>query len=137
MKKILITAVALAVMASAGVASAAPHDARHGRQDVREARQDHRDNRKDDRKDNRYERRAAKHYKAGRYTPPRGYHARHWTRGQHLPAAYRGRGYVVDHRRYGLRAPPRGYHYVRVGNDVALTAIASGIIASVIIDLFN
>jgi Ni/Co efflux regulator RcnB len=133
MKKFLITTVALAVMASAGVASAAPRDVRDAKQDVREARQDLRQAKQE----NRYERRAAKRYKAGRYNPPRGYHARRWARGQQLPSSYRSRAYVVDYHRYGLRAPPRGYHYVRVGNDVVLTAIASGIIASVIVDLFN
>ena len=54
-----------------------------------------------------------------------------------MPSAYRGRGYVVDHRRYGLNAPPRGYHYVRSGNDAVLTAVATGVIASVIISLFQ
>ena len=77
-------------------------------------------------------------YSAGRYAPPRGFRADHrWGRGERLPQAYRGRTYVVDHRRYGLKAPPRGYEYVRVGNDVVLTAVATGLIASVVANLFQ
>lgn len=136
MKKLLISAVALSILGTAGIAttaSAAPRDVREARQDVREARQDLRDARKD----NRYERRAAKRYNAGRYTPPRGYQARRFQRGQQLPAAYRNRAYAVNYRAYGLQAPPRGYEYRRVGNDVVLTALASGLITAVVLDLFN
>lgn len=68
--------------------------------------------------------------------PHDGRHAGHhggWTRGQVLPRQYRSRDHVVsDYHRYRLRAPPRGYHYVRSGDDVLLTAIASGIIAAVL-----
>ena len=135
MKKFLIAATALSVLAGgmATTASAQPRDVREARQDVREARQDLRETKQE----NRAERRAAKRYKAGRYVPPRGYQARRFRSGQNLPAAYRSRAYYVDHRRYGLRAPPRGYEYRRVGNDVVLTAIASGLITAVVLDLFN
>jgi Ni/Co efflux regulator RcnB len=127
MKKLLITAVALSVLGTAGMATAA----QPGRNDHRqEARQDQR-------QQNQWERRASKRYKAGRYQPPRGYQARRWARGQQLPASYRGRAYDVDYRRYNLQAPPRGYKYTRVGNDVVLTAIATGVIASVIVSLFD
>ena len=129
MKKLLTAAVALSVLASAGVASAqsGPH-----RQDDRRYEQgrDHNDN-------NNYERRAAKRYKANRYQPPRGYQARQWHRGDRLPASYRGKTYVVDYRHYGLNAPPRGYQYVRVNDDVVLTAVATGVVASVIYQLFQ
>jgi Ni/Co efflux regulator RcnB len=43
----------------------------------------------------------------------------------------------VDYRHYGLSAPPRGYQYVRVNNDVVLTAVATGVVASVIYQLFQ
>ena len=77
-------------------------------------------------------------YSANRYTPPRGYQARSWSYGQRLPAQYRSRGYVVNnYSSYGLRAPPRGYEYVRTGNDVVLTAVATGLITAVIAGLFN
>lgn len=143
MKKLLSAALALSVVASAGVASAQPnHRDREARQelrdDLRDARREYRDDVRDARRDFQAERRAERRYKAGRYVPPRGWQARHWRRGETLPSAYRGRGYVVsDWQRYRLSQPPRGYHYVRVGNDVVLTAIATGVISSVIMDLFN
>ena len=134
MKKLLISAVALSLLAGgATVASAAPRDVRDARQDVREARQDLRQARQE----YRYERRAAKRYKAGRYQPPRGYQVRRFHRGQTLPAAYRNRAYAVNYRAYGLQAPPRGYEYRRVGNDVVLTALASGLITAGVLDLVN
>jgi len=77
-------------------------------------------------------------YSANRYTPPRGYQARSWSYGQRLPAQYRSRSYVVNnYSSYGLRAPPRGYEYVRTGNDVVLSAVATGLITAVIAGLFN
>ena len=154
MRKILTAAVALTVLASAGAASAQSWQDRGERYEQRNDRQDNRDRRdngydqrgdrrdgqrvdRDDRHGDRYERRAERRFDAGRYHAPRGYQAHQWRRGERLPAAYRGRGYVVDHRRYGLNAPPRGYQYVRVGNDAALTAISTGVIASVILQLFQ
>lgn len=136
MKKLLISAVALSILGTAGVAttaSAAPRDVREARQDVREAKRDLRDARQD----LRYERKATKRYKAGRYQPPRGYQVRRFHRGQTLPAAYRNRAYAVNYRSYGLQAPPRGYEYRRVGNDVVLTALTTGLITAVVLDLFN
>lgn len=119
-------------------------DRRDDRRDVREDRRDYRDDRRDDRyerradrRETRYERRAERRYDGGRYYHPRGYQARDWRRGERLPAAYRGRAYAVDYRAYRLSAPPRGYEYRRVGDDVVLTAIATGIIASVMFGLFN
>lgn len=80
---------------------------------------------------------AQRRYNAGAYYRPSGYQYRQWNAGYTLPPAYRQSRYVVDHRRYGLRAPPPGYQYTRVDNDVVLTAIATGLIASVIVGLFN
>ncbi|MFN4040140.1 MAG: RcnB family protein [Brevundimonas sp.] len=77
-------------------------------------------------------------YSAPRYVAPRGYQVRSWSYGQRMPAHYRSNAYVVnDYNRYGLRAPPRGYQYVRSGNDVVLTAVATGLITAVIAGLFN
>jgi Ni/Co efflux regulator RcnB len=57
-----------------------------------------------------------------------------WRRGGRVPPEYRGRNYVVnDWRQYQLQAPPRGYQYVSVGGDYVLAAIATGIIANIII----
>ena len=58
-----------------------------------------------------------------------------WHRGGRLPAQYRERQYVVDNwRAHHLNAPPRGYHWVQVGNDYVLAAIATGVIASLILN---
>ena len=70
------------------------------------------------------------------YVRPHGYQVRTWHGGDRLPRAYRASQYHVDYRQYHLNAPPRGYQYVRVNNDVVLTAIATGIIASVITGLY-
>ena len=77
-----------------------------------------------------------------RYAPPPVVHygypgARPWFHaGRPMPRGYRQQYYVVDEwRRYPrLSPPPRGYHWVRVGADYALVAIATGIIASIILD---
>lgn len=159
MKKFLTAAVALSVLAgSAGMAEAQQYrgdrdryERRDDRQDRREDRQDRREERRDDRqerredrreareerREDRWERRAERRYYAGRYQAPRGYYARQWRRGDYVPSHWRTRSYAVDYRRYGLSAPPRGYQYTRVGNDVVLTAVATGLIASVIFGLFQ
>jgi Ni/Co efflux regulator RcnB len=55
-------------------------------------------------------------------------------RGDRLPIEYRHRNYVVDDwRGHNLSAPPRGYHWVQSGNDYVLIAIATGIIASLLL----
>lgn len=159
MKKFLTAAVALSVLASAGAASAQPYERRgearyeqqdrrddrredraERRDDRRDVREDRRDDRRDvraDRRENRYERRAERRYNAGRYHAPRGYQARNWHRGERLPANYRSAHYRVDYRTYRLAPPPRGYAYHRVGNDVVLTSVATGLISSVLIGMFN
>jgi Ni/Co efflux regulator RcnB len=166
MKKILTAAIALSVLASAGAASAQSYQGRPAgyqqgyeaprgdrrderRDERRDDRGDRRDERRDDRYDrhdrydryerreNRYERRAERRYNAGRYYAPRGYQARQWRRGEHLPPQYRGQAYRVDYRYYRLPPPPRGYQYTRVNDDVVLTAIATGLIASVVFNMFQ
>jgi Ni/Co efflux regulator RcnB len=58
-----------------------------------------------------------------------------WYRGQRLPNEYRDRQYVVDDwRSHHLSAPPRGYHWVQAGGDYVLVAIATGIIASFLLN---
>lgn len=55
-------------------------------------------------------------------------------RGQRLNQEYRDNRYVVnDWRARKLSAPPRGHQWVRTGNDYVLAAIATGIIAQVLI----
>ncbi len=55
-------------------------------------------------------------------------------RGERLPVEYRHRNYVVDDwRGHHLSAPPRGYHWVQTGGDYVLVAIATGIIAQLLL----
>jgi Ni/Co efflux regulator RcnB len=56
-------------------------------------------------------------------------------RGQRLPERYRNHQYVVNnYREHHLRPPPRGYHWVQTGGDYVLAAVATGIIADLIIN---
>jgi Ni/Co efflux regulator RcnB len=56
-------------------------------------------------------------------------------RGQRLPERYRNHQYVVNnYREHNLRPPPRGYHWVQTGGDYVLAAVATGIIADLIIN---
>jgi Ni/Co efflux regulator RcnB len=58
-----------------------------------------------------------------------------WRRGGHIPPQYRSRQYVVnDWRGHHLNAPPRGYQWVQVGSDYVLVAIATGIIAQLLLN---
>jgi Ni/Co efflux regulator RcnB len=58
-----------------------------------------------------------------------------WRRGGHVPQEYRSRQYVVnDWRGHHLNAPPRGYQWVQVGSDYVLVAIATGIIAQLLLN---
>jgi Ni/Co efflux regulator RcnB len=60
--------------------------------------------------------------------------AHNFYRGGRLPARYRSGPYIVrDWRGHRLSAPPRGYYWVQAGNDFVLAAIATGIIAQVIL----
>ncbi|HEX6396029.1 MAG TPA: RcnB family protein, partial [Steroidobacteraceae bacterium] len=90
------------------------------------------DNRRHDRADH-----ARYRYHYGAYHAPRGYYYRTWRRGDHLPRGWYGSSYVVyDWRPYRLYSPPYGYHWVRVGNDVLLTAVATGIVLDVLYDIW-
>ena len=127
MKKLIIAAMALSVLATAGAASAQP-----GRRDDHQQAQRH-----DDRGPPGYERRADQRFKNSAYRGPKGYHGQRFHRGERLSPAYRSAAYRVDYRRYNLAPPPRGYEYVRVNNDVVLTAVATGVITAVLMDLFQ
>lgn len=57
-----------------------------------------------------------------------------WYRGGRVPPSYRSYGYVVnDWRGHRLSAPPRGYHWIQNGSDYLLIAIATGVIAQLIL----
>lgn len=56
-------------------------------------------------------------------------------KGGRLPTEYRGKQYVVDDwRSHRLSAPPRGYHWVQTGGDYVLAAIATGVIAQILLN---
>ena len=58
-----------------------------------------------------------------------------WRKGARVPSEYRHRHYVVnDWRGHNLKEPPRGYHWVQHGNDYVLAAIATGIIADILMN---
>ena len=70
------------------------------------------------------------------YAPGYGYHPRThytWRRGAYVPVVYRT-SYVQDPYYYGLRAPPRGYRWIYADGNFVLMAIATGLIANVIIN---
>jgi Ni/Co efflux regulator RcnB len=146
----------LAALLSAAGASSFAQDRYHGdHDDSRYSQRDHDrgDRRVDDRydrRDDRYDRRNDDRrdgYQArggGRYGDE-GYGGdRRWDgagpnhdirRGGHLPSRYRSHQYVVDNwRDHHLRPPPRGYHWVQTGGDYVLAAIATGVIADLIIN---
>ena len=59
----------------------------------------------------------------------------HFHRGGYLPPQYRGGHHVVhDWRGHHLTPPPRGQQWVQVGTDVLLVAVATGLIAQVILN---
>jgi len=90
------------------------------------------DNRRHDRADY-----ARYRFHNGYYNRPYNYYQRTWYRGDRLPRGWYGSSYIVyDWRPYRLYSPPYGYHWVRVGDDVILTAIATGIVLDVIYDIW-
>lgn len=130
MKKQLMTMAFGALLISGtamAVASPAPQDYQnHDYRSDQHDRNDHRDNR--DHRDHDDRNRS---YVAH----DRGHREGWYRRGGHVPPQYRDNRYVVtDWRARHLRQPPRGYHWVRSDNgDFLLVAIASGVIASILL----
>jgi Ni/Co efflux regulator RcnB len=126
--KSILSSVIIASMSLSSVSFAQQHrnDDNRDNRDNRNghgARHDDRHNARDDRHDNRQEQ---------RYYNARGNEFR---RGGHIPRELRDRSYVVnDWRGHHLSAPPRGYQWVQVGPDYVLTAIATGLIANLILN---
>ncbi|MDV6330150.1 RcnB family protein [Asticcacaulis sp. 201] len=142
--KRFLTSTALAVLAGTlafgSVASADPRD--HDRYDRHERydRHDRYDRGDRDWRRDRYDRRDAYRdgYRDGR---DRGYHngwrdRSDWRRGGYVSYVDWHRGYVVDYRHHHLRRPPYGYEWRRVDNNYVLAAVATGLIASVIINSY-
>lgn len=132
MKRLIITTLAATLLAGTALSGTAM--AQGQRYDDRDGRYEQRhDDRRGDRHDSRYDRRDDRRdHRADRRDDRRDH--RRWERGQRLDARYRGNGYYVsDYRSRGLRAPPRGYRWQRVDDNYILAAVATGLIASVII----
>ena len=55
-------------------------------------------------------------------------------RGGYISHEYRSRAYEVDYREHRLSRPPIGHRWVQVGADYVLIAIATGVIASIILN---
>ena len=145
MKHLLYAVLAATTAAAPMAASAQPYD--HGRHEDR-GRYDSRD--RHDQRD-RYDRRHPESWR-GRsewreyhgvrsgywFAPGYGYYPvnprwRHvWRRGAYVPGPYRHL-YVQDWRYYGLRPPPRGYRWVYADGNFVLMAMATGLIAEVIL----
>ncbi|XHS77951.1 RcnB family protein [Burkholderiaceae bacterium UC74_6] len=129
MSKYNFTRIAAAAVAAAlSLGSLTPAMAEPDRRD----RRDDRHERRDDRYNRDHDRdRWGNHVDWHRgYGPDRNYYV-----GQRMPTQYRERTYVVDDwRGHHLRQPPRGYHWVQSGTDYLLVAVATGLIASAIIN---
>jgi Ni/Co efflux regulator RcnB len=57
-----------------------------------------------------------------------------WHRGDRIPDSYRDKHHEVDWRSHHLRQPPAGYHWVDVDGDFVLAAVATGVIADMLIN---
>lgn len=146
-KKSLTAAVVTFVLGASSLGTAQARDDRDHRHDRRDRHEQRHDNRHDHRHDQRHDARRGPpvvvvqrsnhfdHRHDMRHDHRRGYgYDRHFQRGQRLPVAYRGQGYIVnDWRSHRLQAPPRGHQWVQVGRDQMLVAIATGVIAQLIL----
>lgn len=122
-----------------------PREERELRRDQREVRQGQRELRYDRRNANSWRGRPEwRDFRGVRqgywYAPGYGYRPvdRRWTnfawrRGAYVPPVYRTY-YVQDPYYYGLRPAPRGYRWVYANNNFVLMALATGLIADVIVN---
>lgn len=56
-----------------------------------------------------------------------------WKKGYHMKHEDWDRGTRIDYRTYHLRRPPSGYEWREVDGNYVMAAIATGIIASVVV----
>jgi Ni/Co efflux regulator RcnB len=56
-----------------------------------------------------------------------------WRAGGHIARDDWGRGAHVDYRTHHLRRPPRGYEWREVDGNYVMAAVATGLIASIIL----
>jgi len=151
MRHLLYAAAALAAAAAPIAASAQPgerhDDRREWNGDRRDERHDHREGDRD-RGELRYDRGRTDSWRdraewrdfhgvrPGYWYAP-GYGYRHlgryaWRRGAYVPPLYRSY-YVQDWGYYGLRPPPPGYRWIYADGNFVLMALATGLIADVLV----
>ncbi|MDB5856555.1 MAG: hypothetical protein JWQ76_244 [Ramlibacter sp.] len=107
----------------------------NGNDGQRSNQRDDRHDQRDDRHDQRSDARGHGQSRERQDTYYYGARGAEWHRGGRLPQTYRDRQYVVnDWHQHHLSAPPRGYQWVQVGNDYVLAAIATGIIAQLLLN---
>ena len=130
-------AVIAATLALSSVGSVFAQDRNHGPgHGGRDGRYEQRDHRHEGRHDNGRWNSDRNGYRDGRQHDRPGHPQPHteWKHGDRVPSEYRGRNYVVnDYRAYRLSAPPRGYQWVGVSGEYVLAAIATGLIAQIIV----
>jgi len=56
-----------------------------------------------------------------------------WKKGARMNKADWARGQHIDYRQYHLNAPPRGYEWRSVDGNYVLAAVATGVVASVVV----
>ena len=137
---IIASALVALTLAASGSAFAQRGDHDNNDRGYQQQHNDRRDNDRNDRND--------RHDNARGHDDKRYYDARNFRRddkrgggprhdlrrGGHLDREYRDSRYVVnDWRDRHLSAPPKGHHWVRAGNDYVLAAIATGLIAQVLL----
>ena len=60
-------------------------------------------------------------------------HHEEWKRGYHMRHEDWDRGDRVDYHQYHLKEPPHGYEWREVDGNFVLAAVATGVIASVVV----
>ena len=131
MNRIAVAAIAATLGAGAITAQAQPQP----RGNAPEARHDNRGQRNSHPTPQRHDNRAPADNRGHDAGQHRGAGPDHrWVKGSRVPQQYRGHTYVVnDWRGHHLSAPPRGYHWIQNGGDYVMVAIATGIVAQIIL----
>ena len=71
------------------------------------------------------------------YREPRNFRYARYGAGATLPRSYWGSDYYVDYQPYQLPPPRDGYRWNRVGNDVYMVDVRTGLISEAIYSLFR
>ena len=124
-KSIVTTAVAATLALSSLSSFAQAHD-KSGTVIIVQKKDDQRNDRRENARDQRAKDQRQYYYNA---------RGPEFVRGRVLPRDLRTPQYVViNYRQHRLAAPPRGQQWVQVGADYVLVAVATGIIASIVLN---